>query len=180
MWIALFSQTGSEIVEIADKLNKWPDYIFTDNKDKNSWHPTLRKHSAVIIEKHKKIPEEIEKISSMFKILRGEPIVTLHGYLRILPKMSCETYNGHPGDIINWPILKGKDPQQKALDLNLPSTGVVIHKVTEEVDSGEVIVYNTINILRNETIDSLCGELRKLSISLWVPFLKEKIIEKAV
>ena len=76
--------------------------------------------------------------------------------------------------------MKGKDPQQKALDLNLPSTGVVIHKVTEEVDSGEVIVYNTINILRNETIDSLCGELRKLSISLWVPFLKEKIIEKAV
>ena len=30
MWFALFSQTGTEIVEVASRLGKWPDYIFTD------------------------------------------------------------------------------------------------------------------------------------------------------
>ena len=53
MWFALFSQTGTEIVEVASRLGKWPDYIFTDNKDKNSWHNSLRKHSSVSIVKHK-------------------------------------------------------------------------------------------------------------------------------
>ena len=32
-WIALFSQTGSEIVDIANQLGVWPDRIFTNNKN---------------------------------------------------------------------------------------------------------------------------------------------------
>lgn len=175
MWIACFSQSGTEIVEVARRLGKWPDYIFTDNKDKKSYHPALQRHSAVIRENHKKIPEEIEKLASMFKILRGETIVTLHGYLRILPEMSMEVYNGHPGDIVKYPELKGKDPQKKALDLGLKSTGTVIHKVTEEVDGGEVLVYNTYGMRGDETVDILSNRLRDISIDLWAKFLKGKV-----
>ena len=32
IWIAFFTKTGSEIVEVAKKLNRWPDYIVT-NRD---------------------------------------------------------------------------------------------------------------------------------------------------
>ena len=178
MWFALFSQSGSEIVSIARHLGRWPDYIFTDNKDKKTWHRDLQKHSAVSIIKHKDMKKEIESNISMFQGLRGTtPIVTLHGYLRILPKINCEVYNGHPGDIIKYPELKGKDPQQKALDLKLPSTGTIIHKVTEEVDSGEIILYNTLKIMEQDTITTLSNALRSLSISLWIEFLKEKFVE---
>ena len=179
MWFALFSQTGTEIVEVASRLGKWPDYIFTDNKDKNSWHNSLRKHSSVSIVKHKDMKEEIERYISVFKGYRGTiPIVTLHGYLRILPEINCEVYNGHPGDIIKYPELKGKDPQKKALDLKLPSTGTIIHKVTEEVDSGEIVSYNTLKICKNDTLSSLSNSLRNMSIDLWTVFLEEKIFEK--
>lgn len=175
MWIACFSQSGTEIVEVSRRLGRWPDFIFTDNKDKKSYHTALQKHSSVIRENHKKIPEEIEKIASMFLILRGPTILTLHGYLRILPKMSMEAYNGHPGDIVKYPELKGKDPQKKALDLGLKSTGTVIHKVTEEVDSGEVLLYNTYGMRGDETIDILSNRLRDMSIDLWAKFLKGKL-----
>lgn len=178
MWFALFSQSGSEIVSVAHHLGRWPDFIFTDNKDKKTWHRDLQKHSAVSIVKHKDMKKEIESNISMFQGLRGTtPIVTLHGYLRILPDINCEVYNGHPGDIIKYPELKGKDPQQKALDLKLPSTGTIIHKVTEEVDSGEIVSYNTLQIMEQDTVTTLSNALRSLSISLWIEFLKERVVE---
>ena len=31
-WIAFFSQTGSEIVDIAKSLKKWPDVIVTNER----------------------------------------------------------------------------------------------------------------------------------------------------
>lgn len=178
MWFALFSQSGSEIVQVANQLGRWPDYIFTDNKDKKSWHRDLRKHSAVSIVKHTDMKREIEGYISMFQGLRGTtPIVTLHGYLRILPELKCEVYNGHPGDIIKYPELKGIHPQKKALDLGLKSTGTVIHKVTEEVDGGEVLLYNTYGMRGDETVEILSDRLRNISINLWTKFLRSKVFE---
>ena len=31
-WCAFFSQTGSEIIELTNKLNKQPDFIITNNE----------------------------------------------------------------------------------------------------------------------------------------------------
>ena len=31
-WVALFSQTGSEIVDLALHFNRWPDIIITNNR----------------------------------------------------------------------------------------------------------------------------------------------------
>lgn len=180
LWIALFSQSGSEIVEVSKRLGRYPDFIYTNNKDKKSWHKDLQKHSAVVVENYKKIPNEIERVISMFKLLRGNPVVTLHGYLRIMPMLSCKMYNGHPGDIVKYPELKGKDPQRKALSLGLKSTGSVLHEVTEEVDSGEIISYNTYDIKKDETLDSLINNLRNVSIDQWSRFLQEKLIEESV
>lgn len=179
-WFALFSQSGSEIVAISEAISRWPDFIFTDNKDKKSWHPKLQRHSSVFVEKHNKLPEFIQQNINMISTWRGEPIITLHGYLRIMPMLSVPMYNGHPGDIINYPELKGKDPQKKALKLGLSSTGCVIHEVTEEVDSGKIIAYNTYNIEHNETEAMLINNLRKLSIEMWTKVLEEKLVEELV
>lgn len=175
MWIAMFSQSGSEIVEISEKLGRYPDYIFTNNKVKDTWHHKLQRHSAVIRDTHDKIISEIERTVGVFRQLRGEPLITLHGYLRIMPNLPYEMYNGHPGDVINYPELKGKDPQKKALALGLKSTGCIIHKVTEEVDGGEIVSYNQYDMKEDETLESLINNLRNLSIGMWVKFLEEKL-----
>ena len=171
-WVALFSQTGSEIVGISNNLGYQPALVLTNNMDESTWHPDMQNFNVVKL-KHDDIMSfiryEIEK--SWF--------ITLHGYLRIIPEHICNEfniYNGHPGDILNYPILKGKDPQQKALDLKLPFTGTVIHKVVPEVDAGEILRIHTCSILENETLNSLCDKLKKLSIELWTDLIKTRLL----
>ena len=40
-WVAFFSQTGSEIVNISRALDKWPDLIVTNNQDDKTTHVEL-------------------------------------------------------------------------------------------------------------------------------------------
>jgi phosphoribosylglycinamide formyltransferase-1 len=104
-----------------------------------------------------------------------DPIVTLHGWLRIMPPSICnqfEIYNGHPGLITRYPELKGKDPQQKAFDLGLETSGCVIHEVTEGVDEGRILRSREVSI-RELEIEQLFHILHQISISLWVDFLKD-------
>ncbi len=152
MWVALFSQTGSEIYNIAQRIRKHPKYILTNNADRETWHPGLEELSSIIVTgKH-------AMLMDMLVGMRNNPLVTLHGYLRILPEEVCEKHeviNGHPGDIIKYPELKGKDPQAKAIELGLPSTGVVIHKAVAEVDAGEILKYATRDIFAGTTTEQL-------------------------
>jgi phosphoribosylglycinamide formyltransferase-1 len=169
-WIALFSQTGSEIVEVSKLLNRWPDLIITNERPDHlrKIHPALE--GRVIFVENKPTEEELFSILSQY----SEPVITLHGWLRIMPAVICnrfEIYNGHPGLITEYPELKGKDPQQKAFDLGLESSGCVIHEVTEGVDEGRILRSRKVSIKGLE-IGELFHILHQISISLWVDFLK--------
>ena len=105
-------------------------------------------------------------------------VVTLHGWMRIVPPEICEKfniYNGHPGDILAYPELKGKDPQQKAFDLNHKTIGTVIHKVVPEVDAGPVMVVSKIGNTFKD-VASVSIALREESIDIWTDFLKTRIL----
>lgn len=88
-WIALFSQSGSEIVAIAEAIGIWPDFIYTDNKDKKSWHSKLQRHSSVFMEKPQDIHKVVQSNVSMLQCWRGDAVVTLNGFLRIMPYVIC-------------------------------------------------------------------------------------------
>lgn len=171
MWIALFSQTGTEIVEVATRLGCWPDYIFTNNKDRFSYNSELIHNTAVKIAPHEEIIKSITSLSSTHRI----DLITLHGYLRIMPDLPYKMYNGHPGDIVKYPELKGKDPQRKALDLKLPSTGCVIHEVTPELDGGPIVMREQYIMQGDEDELILINRLRKISINMWYSLIKEKM-----
>jgi methionyl-tRNA formyltransferase len=166
-WIALFSQTGSEIVNLSKHLGIEPDIIFTNNLEPNTWHKgIIESNSSVIGNKHLSIMEMLKCIDN--------PIITLHGYLRILPPDICnmfEIYNGHPGAIELYPELKGKDPQQKVIDrLNwYPYIGSVVHRVTETVDDGEIVARYTVRNKSKNSIDVI-DYLRYTSLWSWLTF----------
>lgn len=171
MWIALFSQTGSEIVNLAERLYECPDVVLTNNRQGETWHPGIMELSTDrVVGTHAQVVEYLMSI---------EPaLVTLHGYLRILPAEVCERHvviNGHPGDIVKYPELKGKDPQKKALDLGLPSTGVVIHNAIAEVDAGEIVRHGTYDIPADITEEQLILNLKEIQLRLWVDYLKDMI-----
>ena len=173
-WIVFFSQTGAEIADISESLGRWPDLIITNKRPDH-----LRTIDPRIIEygytelPNKPIPDDYEVV------LQDNAIITLHGWLRIMPKTICEkylVYNGHPGLITEYPELKGKDPQIRAYEGikagKYNTAGAVIHKVTAGVDEGRVIMEEYFNAQEVE-LDELFRILRDRSLFMWTNFLKK-------
>ena len=172
-WLAFFSQTGSEINEVSKKLGRYPDVCFTNKASTDGINKELLEHTNISFTCKKPVADDYFNY-----IGRAEnTLVTLNGWLRIVPGAVCDRYrifNGHPGFIAKYPELKGKDPQQKAIDLKLPTSGCIIHRVTSEVDSGEVVLAHEIPISRL-TPDEVFTVLHDLSVNLWVKFLYKNL-----
>ena len=171
-WITFFSQTGAEIADIAESLGKWPDRIYTNERPDH-----LRTIDERIVKQgfytlnNKPTLEEYED----FLVYFPEALITLHGWLRIMPPEICEKfsiYNGHPGLITEYPELKGKDPQIRAFEGNYPIAGAVLHKVTAGVDEGRVIMEERFNA-HNLELDDLFRILRDRSLYMWHKFLQK-------
>lgn len=168
-WVALFSQSGSELVEITRELGRSPDYTYTTNLDRNTWCEGVNELPDVCA-------VESDKINIILRMNDEPLLITMHGYLRILPADICNThnvFNGHPGDIIKYPELKGKDPQRKAYDLRLGSTGVVLHRATEELDGGDIYRFKRVDIHPDYNFNDLCLMLKQVSIDLWVDLMTD-------
>ena len=101
----------------------------------------------------------------------------MHGYLRIIPEYLCTNFhilNLHPGLITTYPELKGFNPQEKAFKLGLPTSGVVIHEVIPEVDSGKIIAAKETSIA-GLTLDEVYTRLHDLATSTWIDVLQTEL-----
>ena len=171
-WIAFFSQTGSEIADIADSIERWPDVIITNDRPEHLRTVDERIAKQGYFTWSNK-PTEDEYI----ELLEAYPdaLVTLHGWLRIVPEYVCERskiYNGHPGLITKYPELKGKDPQVRAFELKHETIGCVLHEVVAGVDEGKVIAEERVNAFGLD-LENTFRILRDRSLYLWVNFLKK-------
>jgi len=171
-WVVFFSQTGAEIADICESIGRWPTRIITNKRPDH-----LRTIDPRIIEQgyievsNKPTENELREILQYFE----DPILTLHGWLRIMPPEICSEYsifNGHPGLITEYPELKGKDPQVRAFEGKYEVAGAVIHKVTAGVDEGRVIMEERFNAF-NLSLDDLFRILRDRSLYMWTNFLKK-------
>lgn len=172
-WIAFFSQTGGEIADIASSLERWPDIIVTNERP--SKLRTIDGRILDNVEDRLVVLPNKPSIDDYEIVLEDNALVTLHGWLRIMPKIICEKYaiyNGHPGLITKYPELKGKDPQVKAHKLGHEVAGAVIHKVTAGVDEGRVIMEEYFNASQLD-LDGLFRILRDRSLYMWTKFLRK-------
>lgn len=177
MNVVIFSsRTGSDAQHIADR--QWElgisAVVFVTNNAKSpllkgGWNsnliyvlpknPTLEDYKEVLVR-----IEEFMPIDYIF----------LMGYMRVIPEEICaeyKIYNLHPGDIVKFPELKGKDPQEKAYRLELPSTGVVIHKATKDVDCGEIMYRRECKINYQKGVSQLYHTLGQLAKRSWYEFI---------
>ena len=171
VWITFFSQTGGEIQTLSKMLGRYPDLIVTNRNDLTD---VKVKHRTML-----KLPNKpsVQEYLDILKYYDSEnTIITLHGYLRILPAQVCnkyEIYNLHQGLITKYPELKGKDPQEKAYKLKLPTSGAVLHRVTAELDSGPIIDSFEINI-QKKSVNEIYNNIYNRSADLWFTCLKRK------
>ena len=83
--------------------------------------------------------------------------VILAGWMRILSSKFIQAF---PDKIINihpslLPKYKGLDPIKRSLDNGDEVTGCTVHMVTEELDSGKILMQEEIGILPHDTIESV-------------------------
>ena len=175
-WVAFFSQTGSEICQIAESLERWPDLIITNRRPEH-----LRTIDSRIPQDKLRWTANKPGLHEYQWLLQeySDAVITLHGWLRIMPEEICERFiifNGHPGLITEYPELKGKDPQIRAYEgikagkyLN---AGAVLHKVTAGVDEGKVIMEEYFNA-QSLSLDELFRILRDRSLYMWCKLLRK-------
>ena len=91
-----------------------------------------------------------------FKSLDVDYII-LAGWMRILSSKFIQAF---PDKIINihpslLPKYKGLNPIQRSLDNEDKVTGCTVHMVTEELDSGRILMQEEVDILPYDTIESV-------------------------
>lgn len=170
-WIALYSQTGSEIAALSKATGRKPDLHLTNNIE----FTTNSAISGTILRaKHSWIMSYLEE-----QVIYDpkDTIITLHGYLRILPASICSKYtiyNGHPGAIDLYPELKGKDPQVRTWENKerYKFIGSVVHKVVPEVDAGDIV--KSVHLSNTATsLEDMYSMLKMSSLSAWTFAMKE-------
>jgi folate-dependent phosphoribosylglycinamide formyltransferase PurN len=174
-WVALFSQTGSEIYNLSKDLKRSPDVIVT-----NKSFQDIELINFNLVNTHWSkflwLPKK-PTVDEYILALEGADIVTLHGYLRIIPKEVCDMfniYNLHPAPLTRYPFLKGKDPQKKIFEQKLDYGGNTIHKCTAELDSGEIILEEDF-FIKDYRLDIIIGLTHKRASALWYKFLKNNL-----
>jgi folate-dependent phosphoribosylglycinamide formyltransferase PurN len=175
-WFAFFSHTGSEILNLSKELGTVPDRVITNKSpDDDDINKELIKS---INEVH--YTTSRPTVSDYDRLLLNckDCVCTLHGWMRIIPKSICteyDMYNLHPGLITKYPELRGKDPQSR-VDESYGDIGLVVHKVTEGVDEGEILIESSCsNKYYNEK--QVTERLHGMALDAWVDFFKYYIVE---
>jgi len=175
-WLALFSQTGSEICKVSDLIKRQPDKILTDNT--GEVNPLIAANDNLCVEHYRSLKTKQEKLDYHRRHFDGYDIITLHGWLNIIPDEICDEYtifNGHPGLVNLYPELAGKDPQIRTWE-NISKyqyVGSVLHEVTSVVDGGRIVCVTRTRADNCTSLDKTFDVLRGTSETCWLLFLRE-------
>ena len=109
-------------------------------------------------------------------------LVVLAGFMRILP---ANFVNALKGKLINThpsllPLYPGAHAVRDALHAKATLTGVTIHKVDEGVDTGEIIVQQSVPVEANDTEASLHEKIKVVERELLVQCVQDIANKKIV
>ncbi len=145
-------------IELGALKNVDAGVLITDNPEARALE--VANHFDVphkIVDAGGKDKKEYEKkIHEIFKN-HDISLVILAGFMRIVSPYLIEEYeermmNIHPSLL---PAFKGLDAQKKALDYGVKVSGCTVHYVSQEVDSGPIIVQHPVPVKEDDTEESL-------------------------
>lgn len=165
----LISGRGSNLQAILEaerekKLGEAKIQLIISNKEEAEglkYSEIFNKKSVVIVRDSFVTKNEFEQ--KLIQTLRENEIdlIVLAGFMQIL---STEFVNLYYGKIINihpslLPSFPGLKAQEQALDYGVKVSGCTVHFVNSEIDSGPIILQETIEITEKETEESLSEKI---------------------
>jgi phosphoribosylglycinamide formyltransferase-1 len=105
-------------------------------------------------------------------------LVVLGGFMRILGPEICEKYknriiNIHPSLLPKFAGGMDTDVHQAVIDAGEKETGMTIHIVAEEVDTGPIVLQKSVEVSPDDTPETLKEKVQTLEKE-WYP----KVIQK--
>lgn len=178
-WYSLFSHTGSETEALQKLLGGEVELkvAITNNSKYEGPLPCIRLVLAKDINEWLMEPGNVEPGS----------IVTLNGYMRIIPEevidylhsIGCRLLNIHPAPIQLYPDLRGMDPQERLYEGirsgKYQYIGAVIHNVDAGVDTGSLVNWSLELADPSMTKAELYQHLHDVGTKLWLEVFKEVV-----
>jgi len=114
--------------------------------------------------------------STLFEILKKEAIdiILLAGYMKKVPPLLTENFfilNSHPALLPNYggKGMYGRYVHEAVIRNRESKSGVTVHRVNEEYDSGALILQKSCMVDKDETVQTLEAKVKKLE--------KEAVVE---
>lgn len=157
--VILFSGRGSNMQSIIKKLHgKSVDVAaaITNNPNADGIEPARALGIKVEILPHTDFASrEAFDTALVSKIKEYSPDITvLAGFMRILTPVftdNIKAINIHPSLL---PLFKGKDGIKESFFSGMKEGGVSVHYVTSEMDGGDIIIQESVPILKDDTLES--------------------------
>ena len=111
---------------------------------------------------------------------RYEPaLVVMAGFMRILTPLftsRIEAINLHPSVL---PLFKGVDAIGRSFRSGMKVGGVTVHRVTQELDSGEILAQACVPIEADDTLESFTKKIQRLEHRLLPETVERLLMERA-
>lgn len=129
--------------------------------------------------------EEFEKKIISLLNEKKVKLICLAGFMKILSPLFVRTFSGrimniHPALLPSFP---GLHAQKQALDYGVKISGATVHFVDEGVDTGPIIIQEAVEVLDNDTEESLSQRILQKEHQIYPKaiklFLENKLIIEA-
>jgi phosphoribosylglycinamide formyltransferase 1 len=113
--------------------------------------------------------QEIDAVLKKYGVYPSNSIICLAGYMRILStefvsKYKLRILNVHPSLL---PSFKGLHAQKQAFDYGVKISGCTIHFIDNDVDTGPIIIQESVPIYDSDTEEDLSNRILQLEHKLY-------------
>ncbi len=179
--VVLISGGGSNLQALigACKDTNYPAEIvavISNKSDAYGLERAKNNHIQTAVISHKDYPSRAKFDEALHKKTSeyNPDIVCLAGFMRILTaefvaKWQGKLINIHPSLL---PKHKGLGTHARAISAGDSHAGCTVHFVTQDVDAGEIILQNSVEIANNDTAETLAKKVLKIEHKTYPQALK--------
>ena len=126
-----------------------------------------------------KFPDEAQRETAQRLLAAGVEVVCLAGFLRLVKRPLLDFF---PNKILNihpslLPAFPGLEAWKQALDAGVTEAGCTVHFVDEGVDTGPILLQESLPILAGETADSLHARIQCIERRIYPDALRKLLRE---
>ena len=139
---------------------------------------------ASVVVSPRLFPSRTDYEKFIVRILKSQKVevIVLAGFMRILTPYFIQAFRGrilnvHPSLL---PAFKGAHAIRDAFHARVKRTGVTVHLVTEQLDSGRVLAQKKVSVLKSDTLRSLENRIHRVEHRLYPAAIQKFIGGKNV